>query len=329
VPDRVQSSWLTLSLTNRCPLQCAHCGPRSGPGERGALTVDIVARALDVAQARRFCAVNLTGGEPFTLGAELETVVRLAAQHGLWCRITTGAFWSPTPAAADRRLAPLAEAGLNELCLSCTSEHQQFVPFINLVHAAEAARRHFVKPVVNLGISADSALSPGRVNEMFKDAGAEPVPVFQSRLIPFGRALESLPATRQALRHVGELAGPCPSLTEHPTIYDNGVVAGCASVFSRDCRPLQFGNVHTEPLDAVLDRMTTSPLSILIHHFGVVALKELVEAHSPVRFGDRYVNICHLCGDILNNRQALDTLRDLGLLDHYAEEKRPSCELDQ
>lgn len=310
-----ETAWLTLSLTNRCPLQCAHCGPRSGPAEHGTIDQATVNDALDVARARRFAAVNLTGGEPFILGPALEPIVRAVTARGLWSRITTGGFWAATLDAARRRMAPLAAAGLNEICLSCSEEHQEFVPFENLVNAVRASREHFVNTAINLGLGADSPLSEAGVQERFRIAGA-PIPkVFRSKLIPFGRAAESLPVSRQALRPVAELDGPCPSLTVHPTIFNDGAVAGCASVFSRDCRPLHFGNVHQEPLERILDRMDSHPLSFWIHRQGVVKLKQLIEANSPLRFADRYVNICHLCGDLLSHTEALRVLNRLGIVE--------------
>lgn len=103
-------------------------------------------------------------------------------------------------------------------------------------------------------------------------------------------------------------------MMRHPTVHSDGRVAGCGSVFSRDCAPLIFGSVQQEPFEDVMARIHQHPLSNLIHHVGLGALKEIVEAHSELRFDGRYVNMCHLCGDILSNPAAVGALRAAGML---------------
>jgi len=305
---------LTVMVTNQCPLQCAHCGPRSGPWAKGAVDFTAVAAALDEARARECQVVNFSGGEPFILGPRLAEMVRAAAERGLLPRITTGAYWSPTPEAARKCLQPLVEAGLGQLFISCSDAHRAFVPLGNVVEACRAARGFGIEVYLVLGTSRTSATSSRSVREAFEAAGLAVPWMIESPIIPFGRAEDQLDASELILQPVEDIAGPCPSLTENPTVHTDGRVTGCAVVFGRDCAALKFGDLSREPLGAILDRMDQSPLAAWIHETGVVELKQLIEAHSPIRFADRYVNICHLCGEILSNPQALALLSDLGLL---------------
>src|SRR5476651_2535990 len=131
---------LTLLVTNRCPLNCAHCGPRSGPAERGDLGAAAICAALDGAASMGCDIVNLSGGEPFVLGSRLEEIVRDTVARGLYVRVTTGAYWAVDASAARRRIEPLAAAGLTQLCVSATDEHEEFVDPLNVVRAVSAAR---------------------------------------------------------------------------------------------------------------------------------------------------------------------------------------------
>jgi MoaA/NifB/PqqE/SkfB family radical SAM enzyme len=304
---------LNVMVTNQCPLRCAHCGPRSGPWAKGALDVEIIFAALDEARARACRVVNFTGGEPFILGATLVELVRAAAGREMIARITTGAYWSTSAEAAARRLEPLAGAGLRQLFISCSDAHQSFVPFANVIEAARSARRFGIEVYLTLGTSQTSATGARSVREAFEAAGVQTPWLTESPLIPFGRAEETLPLADMLLQPVENFTGPCPSLTMNPTIRADGQITGCAVVFGAECPSLSFGNVEGDSLGQALDRMHDDLLVAWIHKVGVVELKDLIEANSSIRFADRYVNICHLCGDILSNPEALALLQTLGL----------------
>lgn len=307
------SRCLTIMLTNQCPLRCAHCGPRSGPGEKGAIDLETITAALDEAQARSFRMVNFSGGEPFILGQALIDFVRAAAERSLIPRITTGAYWSKTAEAAFKRLSPLVDAGLRQLIVSCSDAHREFVPLNNVIEAARAAARLGVEVYLALGTSRTSSTSSISICQAFEAAGVVPPRIYDSPLIPFGRASENTAADDLLLQPVRNFSGPCLSLTENPTIHADGQVTGCAVVFGRECPPLTFGRLQDNSFGEILDRMNNEPLAAWIHRIGVVELKQLIEANSSIRFDEHYVNICHLCGTIMNHPEALKLLESLGL----------------
>lgn len=303
---------LTIMLTNQCPLRCAHCGPRSGPKEKGALDLETVTQALDEARTRSCLMVNFSGGEPFILGQFLTDCVRAAAAREFLPRITTGAYWSATETMSARRLDPLAEAGLRQLFISCSDAHSEFVPFSNIIKATVAARQRDIEVYLTVGTSQTSRTTPHSVYQSFEAAGVSTPWLLNSPIIPYGRAEENMPAAELLMQPVENFAGPCASMTEHPTIQADGRVTGCAVVFAGACARLAYGNVHEEPLGAALDRMNTDMLAAWIHRVGVVELKQLIEANTPLIFPDRYVNICHLCGDLLSHPQVLSFLASSG-----------------
>jgi organic radical activating enzyme len=300
-------------VTNQCPLQCAHCGPRSGPWAKGSADIEMVTAALDEAQARRCQIVNFTGGEPFILGNKLAEMVQAATDRGLFTRVTTGAYWSRTPKAAERSLQPLQAAGLRQLFISCSDQHREFVPMQNVLEATRAARNYKIDVYLALGTSKTSRTSFRSVTEAFIAAGEDVPFMADSPLIPFGRAQENISPDSLHLQPVGNFAGPCSSMAEHPTIRATGRVTGCAVTFGDECSALSFGDISRESLSDAIDRMDSSPLAAWIHNVGVVELKNLIEANSSLRFADHYVNICHLCGEILGNPDSLAVLEDLGL----------------
>jgi hypothetical protein len=315
---------LTLLLTNRCALQCAHCGPRSGPFERGVMTTDVIARSLAAARLEGCALVNLSGGEPFVLGAALTEIVAQARGAGFTVRISSGAYWSSSIAQARRRLEPLAAAGLAQLYLSHSTEHAAFVPLANIVFAAQAARELGLEVAIILAMGRHSTVRRSSVEAEFA-RHAQPVPfIAVTRLIPAGRA-DAAPADALLLQPVDALDGPCPSLTEHPTVFEDGTLAGCASVTNRHCPDLQFGSVLDGAPETAFRAMHDAPLSAWIHRLGVVSLKTLIEHNSAIRFQDRYVNICHLCTDILTNPEARQVLAGLGVVKVDGEKSEALC----
>ena len=78
---------LTIHLTNQCPMMCKHCGPESGPHEKGKLNSNTVFDAIIEATRRGCYTVNFTGGEPFILKEDLENYVEFASKLGFFRKL--------------------------------------------------------------------------------------------------------------------------------------------------------------------------------------------------------------------------------------------------
>ncbi len=312
-----QLELITLIVTSKCPLKCAHCGPRSGPDQKNSLSRDDVIRALDEAVLRDTKLVVFTGGEPFLLGGELVAYVEEATSRGLFSRVVTGAYWAVSEETAMRRLSELCNAGLNELNVSTSDEHQAMVPIVNVVTAVGAAQQLELQVAVGIGLKKTSLMSSRTVREAFLSRG-QPVPLLiQSKLVPFGRGEESVMHEEQFLRPVEDVRGPCTSMTQHVALQANGRVTGCSAVFAEETTALSFGNTAETNLTEIIDRMDTDPLALFLHRLGPFELKRLIESETDIRFQNEYINICHLCGDILQNDEAIRFLSERGLLSNY------------
>lgn len=304
---------LTLIVTNQCPLQCGHCGPRSGPWAAGSMDLEVIIAALDEARERDCEVINFSGGEPFLLGNKLVQMIHASTERGLLTRVSTSAYWSKTSEAANHRLKPLAEAGLRQIFISSSDFHRSFVPLSNIIEATRAARNYEIEVYLVLSTSRTSVTCMRSVAMEFEAAGVDVPLIIESPIIRFGRAEDNIDSDELVLQPIVDFAGPCRSLTEHPTIRSDGRVTGCAVVFGQECAPLAFGQISREPLSDALDRMDRNRLAKWIHTVGVVELKSLIEATSSLRFEEKYVNVCHLCGDILGNPEVPAVLQGLGL----------------
>jgi MoaA/NifB/PqqE/SkfB family radical SAM enzyme len=273
--------------------------------------------------------VNFTGGEAFLLQKELTGMVRAVAERNMAPAITTSAYWSPNSKAALSRLAPLAQAGLKQLVISCSDAHREFVPLDNVIEAARAAASLNIAVILNVTVSKISTTNSRSIREAFEGAGVTLPWLYVTQLIPFGRYADNVEAGELLVQKTERFAGPCPSLTTHPTVHNDGCVTGCAVVYGREQEQLTYGNVYEQSMETILDRMNSDPLAVFIHTLGVCALKDLIEHNTGIRFETEYANICHLCGDILGNEQALRFLTDNGLLPRHLRYSRPPSVLTQ
>jgi cyclic pyranopterin phosphate synthase len=110
---------LRVSVTDKCNFRCTYCMPAEGlpwlPKDQ-VLTFEEITRLVGVFEGLGVKEVKLTGGEP-TVRRELPTLVRMIreATPTLAISMTTNGFL------LDRLAAPLAEAGLDRVTVSCDS----------------------------------------------------------------------------------------------------------------------------------------------------------------------------------------------------------------
>ena len=107
---------LHLLLTYECNLTCAHCFVWGSPAQSGVMSMSLVKRALDQAEALGTIEwIYFEGGEPFLHVGLLLQAVEVAAERGFRVGLVTNAFWASGPRQARERLLPLA-------CLLYTSD---------------------------------------------------------------------------------------------------------------------------------------------------------------------------------------------------------------
>lgn len=85
---------LSLEITGRCQLRCAHCFNDSGPDVTEELDLAAIVRILDEAAGWGLHTVRISGGEP-TLHRRFEDVVSACADRGVAVDLNTNGIYSP------------------------------------------------------------------------------------------------------------------------------------------------------------------------------------------------------------------------------------------
>ncbi len=109
---------LRISLTDNCNFRCVYCMPEEGVPLRPRgeiLTSEEIVRVAGIARALGVRSVRLTGGEPLLRRGVVDLVRRLAALGFDDLALTTNGT------NLARLAAPLAEAGLRRVNISCDS----------------------------------------------------------------------------------------------------------------------------------------------------------------------------------------------------------------
>lgn len=125
-----------ISITETCPVGCAHCGLRGSP-RKGEAPEESVLRwerqIFDFGIPR----IILTGGEPFLRHPLLCRVIQIAKESQGESAVFTSAYWATSDERARQLLEPMK--GLNTLYISTDVFHQAKIPYSYVYSAIEAA----------------------------------------------------------------------------------------------------------------------------------------------------------------------------------------------
>jgi MoaA/NifB/PqqE/SkfB family radical SAM enzyme len=256
------------------------------------------------------------GGEPMTVNETiLNRIIRASSEENLFSRLITNAYWATSFDESCHRLQPLVKNGLKHIVVSVSESHQEHVKhdfILNVVRAANTLNLKCDFYLTTLNVQT----SPLRgIVQYFKERNQSlPYIHTENYFIPFGNAEENFDLSDFQLTDVGNMRGTCPSAGNNICVHPSGAVTFCAMVFSLNVRALHVGNIYRDSLAEIMQRVENNRLMQWLAIHGIVALKEAVEQHTDIRLADKYVNICHLCSEMLLNPKVLQFLQHVGLI---------------
>jgi MoaA/NifB/PqqE/SkfB family radical SAM enzyme len=161
--------FVALLTTLQCPLQCSHCIYECSPHVTERMTIGQLKRYVDQIASVGIRLINLSGGEPFLLGRDLDEIVEYSTKKGIDVHVITAAHWATSKQAAVERLRRLADRGLRFLILSCDDYHQEFVPLQSVKNAIEAAVELDISFHINVIYTSQSKITKGFLEEELKE----------------------------------------------------------------------------------------------------------------------------------------------------------------
>ena len=271
----------TISVTPRCPCRCVHCSAdRFVTEDRQELTTDELKRVIDQALDLGVSTMIFTGGEPMVREDLCDLVAYTDKSRAGVMIFTSGVMLS------ERNVRRLAEAGLGSMNVSIDSddpaEHDRLRRMPGAFEKAMAGARRAREAGILTGISTyatHETVASGRLERllgMAKGEGFQEVTIFDC--VPTGKFLgrADLRLGRKDIKRVrgiadgwNESAWPMGVVAQSKAnAYDGGGCFGAFSQFYMSCygdinpcdfNPVTFGNVRSEPLEAVWRRMVSHP----------------------------------------------------------------------
>jgi len=151
IPPLLMNFVTTNKCTSSCVNCCFHCNPKRKDKLTSTEINDYICKAIAAYPTIRI--VVFSGGECFTLGTELNEIVSYASNKGLRTRVVTNAYWATSFKTAYLKLKELSDLGLNEVNISTGDEHQEWVPYDNVIYAITASLKLGLETVVNVEYS--------------------------------------------------------------------------------------------------------------------------------------------------------------------------------
>ncbi|GAA1664156.1 hypothetical protein GCM10009765_12140 [Fodinicola feengrottensis] len=279
-----------VTVTERCPLSCAHC----------ASAATLAGRQLDATALLRFLStftakcrpevLMLTGGEPLTRPRLVVEAARLVRSAGTRTAVLSGAFFAQGKGIPPS-IREVARA-VDHFSLSLDVFHEREVARENVFGALHDLLRSGVATSLHVvGTGPDDPYLAEVSEEVVARFGAA-VPMLVSELRPIGRAAAW--ARRPALPDP-TLVAPC-AMAAWPVITTDGRVTACCNqaVVDGRTRPdhLSLGRIDTATWPAVLERAKNLPMLRMVRTVGPLHIASRT-AEPP----DDYCTTCHRLSD--------------------------------
>ena len=117
----------TFRYNAACENCCFGCRPERGR----TMTIDEMKHYVDIcldAYPDSIRYLDLTGGECFLLGNDLDEIVRYGKERGLSVALVSNGYWGKSYSTALERILRLKTAGLNDIAFSVGDDHQHILP---------------------------------------------------------------------------------------------------------------------------------------------------------------------------------------------------------
>ena len=286
---------IAFQLTRKCNAKCKICCESSSSQLRDKLDTDVILKSINaIKNVESIRNIAVTGGEPFLYPDDVLSIARLCKETGRLFTIITNAFWCVSYSHALSVLSQLKENNLASCVVSADASHQEYIPieYVKFFLRACSDLRIPTKIQTN---SIKSTFS--RTDEIINSIGKDKmhIQVLFASVYPVGRAKEHFGQEEFFTRKLDRAVCQYQHILH---ISSDGRVEPCCSPCYIDI-PFDFGNIYTDSLEDVLNKVSDNELMRVISSEGFIRL--LNEAKLELGFNElnEYVDACHLCNHLL------------------------------
>lgn len=140
---------ISLLTTYQCTASCKNCCFKCNPSIKARLSIEQMKSYVNQCLSFYEDSIKvlvLTGGECLLIEKDLKEIISYAANRGLIVRIVTNGYWATTLQKAEKTIIELKSAGLKEINFSTGDDHQEWIPYDNIVYGAIASIENYNVP---------------------------------------------------------------------------------------------------------------------------------------------------------------------------------------
>lgn len=307
----VRPRMLSILTTRQCTAACDHCCVGASPKVTTRIPVTRIHELIDEAtRIPSFERIVFTGGECFLLGADLDALVRHAAENGFATRVITNGYWAVNDHAARQRIDALRQAGLDEMMLSTGTFHQRFVPVTRVIAAARAAAAAGLPLPTRISVEDcdQSTFDDAILKDELADLIAlRSVYIVRDPWIPDagGRGATMLSHEKRGAAGTDNGMGRCAQILSVITVTPDQQLLSCCGFPMEQLPRLRIGSVANQSLDDVLRLAPNELMKMWLHVAGPDGIAEFVARHIPGYTLPASPSICHSCAVLQRDARAM------------------------
>ncbi len=297
---------IAFGYSTQCNLRCGHCVAKGEIPETSTMDLGRARQIIHEMAESKVKGISFTAGEPLIFLNEINELVRLCHDLGIYTRIVTNSFWATTRERAHGVVRELKKNGLCQLRLSYSRWHQQGVAAQNVVNAAASCQKYGVDYFVSFVTDFSEQDDP---HEAFLRANN--LRFFPEPLIYSGRAA-SFDHGPLRTDFQANCCAMNPFLTPELDMY---ACCDAGSHFT-DTNVFFLGNLAGNSIDELFRASETNRLFNLIRTAGITRLALFAGFTSSQII--RYRK-CDLCRELFNDPATLEKLQQAaaGNVNHW------------
>ncbi len=302
-----------LNYTMTCPLACDYCCYSCGPRRTETMNLDFALSVVGQAVALGvFTEFGFTGGEALIYFDDILILTEIMRKAGIPFSMISSCDWASERVTAEAKLGPLLDNGMSVFTISHDPSHERWVPREHVLLAGSIVPEAGCR----LAICGSFYDSKHNLREMFPEFAENPSVSFVTRVVLPTPGRASHRRIMPSFYPEADLSGPCTCykrVYHDITVFWDGEVYPCCSVYNRDTPELSFGNLYETPLSTIWDAIEASHFLHRIKWAGFDHLeKELVSwrpelaAHLPTP--GTMIGPCDRCHQFFRNQILRDAV---------------------
>lgn len=313
----IPPSVISFVTTNKCTAACKDCCFGCNPHKNDRLSLDDMKNYIDqsLEAYSTIKVLVLTGGECFTLGNDLDNIIKYGADKGLVVRVVTNAYWAKSFKKAYKRLKELSELGLKEVNVSTGDEHLKWVSYDNIVYTISASLKLNLTTVINVETSPMSDFSSKQLKEdtrlikYFEKFIDKKLMVFNGVWMPFTKSTENEMKSNgndKSKKNGVCLTNRCTSLFNTISINPFHQVNACCGLTSEYIPYLTLGNAKKYSIKKLYEYQFDDFLKIWLFNEGPQKIMEFVSEIEPNKKIDTTGwHVCQICAELFRDEEKI------------------------